>query len=109
MTDKTEQAGIDFPAERKRVFSYTLVDPINRVSDGQRVEKLAIRRPRGLELREVDRITKVDGEVAASWYMIAALTGLSVDDVDGMDAEDVAEVSAIVGGFMPARLTGDKS
>ncbi len=112
MTDIKQPAGDNPPATAEREIvrhkRYELIIPFERVKDGETVTELVIRRPKGKELREVEKMTGEVGAMQASYHMAAALTGLTVDDIDEMDGEDVINLSELVADFLPKRATGEQ-
>lgn len=105
MNDKTAAAGGNAPAERKRVQEHVLIEPIEG-NDGAWIDRVTVRRPKGRDLREMEEIVEAKGPGPATFAMIAALTGLTAEQVDDLDAEDIVVLGEIVSNFMPARITG---
>lgn len=107
MNTKTDAAGGDTPAGRVRVAEHTLIEPIDG-ADGARITKVLIRRPKARDIREMERINDAEGPGPAAFRMVAALTGLTDDQVDDLDGEDFVELSEKVANFIPARKTGER-
>lgn len=107
MDTKTETAGVDAPAARKRVEEHTLIEPIDGPG-GERITRVLIRRPKGRDLREMEAIVEAKGPGAATFAMVAALTGLTADQVDDLDAEDFVALGEKVANFMPPGITGGR-
>lgn len=109
MTDTNKKAGDnEAPVERKRIQVYPLIFPFDK-KDGSTVTEVTLRRPKGKELRKVDKLSEKDGALSASYQMIAWLSGLDFGDVDEMDGEDVVALSELVTNFLPKPKTGDAS
>jgi hypothetical protein len=64
------------------------------------IEIVTLRRLKAKDLRALDRI---DGKFAQSLAVIAALSGLSTQIVDELDAEDVEGIGGLIGDFFPTR------
>jgi len=111
MTDEKTTAGAVTPVPTKREFvrhrAHTLLVPIPRSSDGTEVKDVVMRRPKGKEIREIEKRTDEDGAIVATYHMIASLTGLTFEDVDKMDGEDVMILSEMVTDFLPKQKTGE--
>ncbi len=103
----------------KAPLTYTLQHPIilsTRSADGaEREEELrpagatiVLRRPKGKDMRVVDQF---EGQnVAITLALIGKLTNLDAQEVENLDAEDMAGLGELVGGFVPSgRKTGGTS
>jgi hypothetical protein len=106
MDKAQEAAGVSSPAGR-RVTEYVLRYPIEK-ADGSELTRVLVRRPRGADMRAAAAAERENDPVTASYAMIAGLTGLTIDDVDQMDAEDVTGLSRIVESFFLNIKTGER-
>lgn len=71
------------------------------------IHEVTLRRPKGKDLRVMDRHP---GKMAQSLALIAALSGLTTAQVDELDAEDITGLGEIVGDFFPElQATGGTS
>ncbi|HEX9933446.1 MAG TPA: phage tail assembly protein [Allosphingosinicella sp.] len=94
--------------------TYELKHPIavtiNPGRDDERTEEIRevqLRRLTGKDLREIDRAT---GDVDGALRMISRMTGLTIAQVDAMDAEDIAALGDKAAAFTPpGRKTGGTS
>jgi Phage tail assembly chaperone proteins, E, or 41 or 14 len=64
------------------------------------LEEVSVRRLKAKDLRMLDT---VQGRMAQSLAIIAALTGLTAKAVDELDGEDVEGLGEIIGDFFPGR------
>lgn len=92
-------------SKRVKVFEHTLAEPIEN-ADGERIEKVILRRPKGRQLREAARIQREHPAEDASFMIIAALAGITMADVDEMDPDDITALSDAVEIFFPTPPTG---
>lgn len=98
----------------KEAVEYTLKTPITRKLKAQGTEvreetvtDVTVRPPKGRDLRQLDRFP---GKMGQSLALIGVLTGLTQDQVDDLDAEDVTGLGEIVAAFFPEpQKTGDGS
>lgn len=94
--------------------TYELKFPIvlrARTQGGPEVEttltELTVRQLKAKDLRMLDT---VQGRIAQSLAIIAALTGLSAKAVDELDVSDIEGLGEIIGDFFPGRReTGETS
>ena len=66
-------------------------------ADGREVAELTLRRPK---VRDIERMDKVDGQVAKAVTLIADLAELAPDQVRELDAEDFSAVAEALGDFL---------
>jgi len=74
--------------------------------DGKTVAEVSIRRPKVKDIRVVES-TKGEGDLQQGIVTVSLLTGISVEEIDDMDAGDFARVSEVVGGFFDALKAPD--
>ncbi len=93
--------------------AYLLSEPLirrKRVEGGAEVEEtiteVTLRRPKAADLRVMDSHKGTMGQTIA---LIARLSGLTVGEVDRMEAYDIAELGAQVGGFLEKPKAGGTS
>jgi len=79
----------------------TLREPIS-TAEGV-ISTVMLRRPKVKDLKKVDAARAEGGDMQAGIAMVAAITGLSVEVVDEMDAADFTTISeALADFFQPA-------
>lgn len=75
--------------------SITLTEPITR--DGMTIDTITLRRPKVGDIRRMDKVKGSDLE--KTLWMIGALTDLSPDEVDALDASDLNVLAKKIEGF----------
>lgn len=75
-------------------MEYKLKHP--KTVDGEALATLELRRPCGRDMRAVG---KVPGDTEKSLLLLQNLAGLTPDQVDALDGEDINAVSEIIAGF----------
>ncbi|MGR3461301.1 MAG: phage tail assembly protein [Roseovarius sp.] len=73
---------------------------------GETVETVSLRRPKTRDLRAIEEAEN-KGEIEQGMLMICALTGLSPEAADELDAEDYLALVERVGDFFPQAASAD--
>lgn len=92
-------------SEAEVIKVHRLKEPVEiHNKDGEIIDtitELRFRKPRGAHFKAMD---KVQGEVAKSFVLAAAMCGVPPSTMDRLSGEDVLDVLEIVDGFFGGRL-----
>lgn len=88
--------------------SVTLAVPVEW--QGQTIAEVTIRRPKVKDLRAIEAASRdQSSQLDQGAAMLAQLTGLPIEAVDELDAQDFTAISEVIAGFFPqakGRATG---
>lgn len=76
-----------------------LAEPIAVGSD--KIAEVTVRRPKVKDLRTLDNLAPLAGDLSRGIEMAAILTGLTAETIDELDAADFAAISDVIAGFLP--------
>ncbi|MEO1720985.1 MAG: phage tail assembly protein [Pseudomonadota bacterium] len=79
-----------------KVVEHTLCEPFRGTGDRE-ISTVRMRRIKAKDMRAMSEAS--DDEMAQALWLIGRLSGLSPDEVDEMDAADVAALTDIIEGF----------
>lgn len=68
---------------------------------GQKIAEVSVRRPKVKDLRAIEAASRGQSQLDQGASMIAQLTGLPVEAVDELDAQDFTAISEVIAGFFP--------
>lgn len=84
----------------KKPKTFTLSEPI--VSEGGEITEVVIPKPKVKDLKRMDEALRdVEDQLDQGIIMVSTFTGLSVDVVEEMDAEDFTKISEVIADFFP--------
>lgn len=83
---------------------FTLREPIEKADGSGRIHNVTFSRPKGRALRELASIPEEE-TWALGCAMVRHITGLSEQDLDEMDAEDLVEIVEAAGDFFEMKAS----